>query len=723
MRLIIILVFLGAVSAFAALPSPNQLSLQQMNGGGTAFQEVDVSPVANQVLGFNQALTPVPLPLGVTTIAALRIFPTINLGSGYMVRTSGYYASGDGGQGVYYWVPTSGASDNGGTIIAPTGLALGRWFLLPTANLNVKQFGAYGDGSHYDDAAIAQAIAAAVNFSVVYPNLGTVYFPTGVFLVQTPSLLSICSSAAHSNIGSGSIGFRYVGEGMFNSVIRCNFGSNTGWLFDNGASSTHFQQIQFDNLGFEGMNPANYAGFSSLPTATSFFKLTYTSYSEQGAIFNNCRFDMFTKDFDFEGPGGNNCSEIKFNGCKFYRTASTCYTIDNPQSVDHEFHDTDIEEVFGDIFYIASGQGGSIKMYGGSIIQFTDGTSTNRYLLNAAGGGGPNIYPITFNGLRVESRYQWTNLLNLQNVEIDANFNDCTFLTGTYGSAANTNYVNVGYFGTAAFHKCAIYGEGSYWPYFNCTNTSGDFGQNGSIYFDTCAVIQDFSDYCVVQHYGAIRARGCHGLAIGAVPTGSAWVSGGTYTAGTYVSSLSLTFLCILNVSGSSTAPASDSTHWQPIANHYAMDFDSHWTPNAAGLVGTWTSPTTLTSDGSPNDPGLSLKIAYLIRPNDYWTISTNVQVQTLKLPKNAIIKSIIFLKTPAGSDSSALTLAVGNLYKGTAHLTTSSTANNVAINQVVSNYFYNVGSAIPDRILRFYATAGTPNATVQGGIILVEYY
>ena len=82
-------------------------------------------------------------------------------------QTSGYYAAGDGGGNRFYWDGTSGATDNGGTIIKPTFVSgVGRWLAVDTSYINVKQFGAVGDGVTDDTAAIQAALDAAVVVSL-----------------------------------------------------------------------------------------------------------------------------------------------------------------------------------------------------------------------------------------------------------------------------------------------------------------------------------------------------------------------------------------------------------------------------------------------------------------------------------------------------------------------------------------------------------------------------
>jgi hypothetical protein len=50
--------------------------------------------------------------------------------SGMQVQVAGNAAVGDGGAGVFRWNAASTASDNGTSIIAPTGTAVGRWVRL-----------------------------------------------------------------------------------------------------------------------------------------------------------------------------------------------------------------------------------------------------------------------------------------------------------------------------------------------------------------------------------------------------------------------------------------------------------------------------------------------------------------------------------------------------------------------------------------------------------------
>jgi hypothetical protein len=80
-----------------------------------------------------------------------------NFVDGSYARTLGYYAINDGGAGEYK-IRTKTESDtpDGGSLIAISETLVAE--LTYTTNVNVKQFGAYGDGTHDDTTAIQNAI-------------------------------------------------------------------------------------------------------------------------------------------------------------------------------------------------------------------------------------------------------------------------------------------------------------------------------------------------------------------------------------------------------------------------------------------------------------------------------------------------------------------------------------------------------------------------------------
>ena len=101
------------------------------------------------------------------------------------VNVRGYYNLNDSGGGLFNWDSTIDKSTaNAGTIIDPgqtlanqgNGSGLGCWVSQYIGAINVKGFGAKGDGITNDTIAIQNAID--------YITKGTVYIPTGVYLIS-----------------------------------------------------------------------------------------------------------------------------------------------------------------------------------------------------------------------------------------------------------------------------------------------------------------------------------------------------------------------------------------------------------------------------------------------------------------------------------------------------------------------------------------------------------
>ncbi len=114
----------------------------------------------------------------VSNIAALR---GLGAGQAGAVLVQGHAAPGDGGDRWVYWSAGSTAADDGATVLAPGGSSgAGRWVAALGARptLNVRWFGALGDGSTDDSAAFTAAIAAAAARGIA------VSVPTGRYPVS-----------------------------------------------------------------------------------------------------------------------------------------------------------------------------------------------------------------------------------------------------------------------------------------------------------------------------------------------------------------------------------------------------------------------------------------------------------------------------------------------------------------------------------------------------------
>lgn len=103
-----------------------------------------------------------------------------------LIHLLGYYSPGDGGGGDFYWDATSTDTDNGGSVIKRTAIAVGRFKAILNDVINVKRFGAKGVGGSDDDTqAIANALAACVA-----TGIQVLYLPQGEYATTQDIVLT-----------------------------------------------------------------------------------------------------------------------------------------------------------------------------------------------------------------------------------------------------------------------------------------------------------------------------------------------------------------------------------------------------------------------------------------------------------------------------------------------------------------------------------------------------
>ena len=108
---------------------------------------------------------------------------SINLGNGSFAKTLGYYSAGDEGGATYKIKNKGSITPNEQNYIA-IGDNLVAEIVLNTDKINVKQFGAKGNGTDDDSQVIQSTIDYALN-----NNISNVYIPKGTFIVSTPIVL------------------------------------------------------------------------------------------------------------------------------------------------------------------------------------------------------------------------------------------------------------------------------------------------------------------------------------------------------------------------------------------------------------------------------------------------------------------------------------------------------------------------------------------------------
>lgn len=171
------------------------------------------------------------LGLAVTNLAALKAL----ISRPELVTIEGYTTAGDGGHGPFYWDEGSNTTADDALVVQPTAGTAGRYKRLWDGRLDVKWFGAKGDGTTDDKPAFAAAVVAAAA-----AGGGVVYAPSDIY--RFASGLVITSSNIHL-MGDGPSATWIKGDFATGDVVcigdgtTLNFCTISDMRIDGGAST------------------------------------------------------------------------------------------------------------------------------------------------------------------------------------------------------------------------------------------------------------------------------------------------------------------------------------------------------------------------------------------------------------------------------------------------------------------------------------------------------
>lgn len=218
------------MAQFSAYPLTTELSASDLflkhSASGGIEQTITAQSVASAFVNFYTQ----------PTIQELRDTSVANVVDGAAVVVGGYYEIGDGGGGQFYYDASATASDNGGTIIAPT-TGSGRWVRPASNRVNVRQFGAVGDGVENDTTPIQNAL----NYAKTLTN-SNLYFPAGNYKITSTIVLTT----------SPAVNITVSGDGSNVSIITLATASTNAFKFSfENVGATQPYGVRFLDLCFK----------------------------------------------------------------------------------------------------------------------------------------------------------------------------------------------------------------------------------------------------------------------------------------------------------------------------------------------------------------------------------------------------------------------------------------------------------------------------------------
>jgi hypothetical protein len=170
--------------------------------------------------------------VGFTTNLVTDLRGIIGSGAGQPVFVDGVTLVGDGGQGWWYWDAASTAADDLGIVIKPTpNSGAGRWLRFVVDKVNVKWYGAKGDGTNDDYQAFSSAQSAAL--SLIVP----MYAPVGSYKLRTDPGITVSPIILDTHAVLVAMGF---------SMNLCPIIADKGKHFDivTGGTGTAYHFVQ-----------------------------------------------------------------------------------------------------------------------------------------------------------------------------------------------------------------------------------------------------------------------------------------------------------------------------------------------------------------------------------------------------------------------------------------------------------------------------------------------
>ncbi|MFD3596224.1 glycosyl hydrolase family 28-related protein [Nocardia sp. NPDC058640] len=386
--------------------------------------------------------------------------------------------------------------------------------------VNVKNYGAVGDGIHDDTAAVKSAMAAvlASATNTITTNrvlTKSLYFPPGTYVLTEPdALLGTPALAAGAQWGSNLVhGLEIFGAGERSSLIV--FSSDATASTDPRANNlitaaNRLRSAKIHDLGFHSTNPNQSLAYLWCSAANDGTYPAYGSGAQNRIEWRNLRITgNWLRGWGFDGDTNANLnSEQLFDwvyvegvnwGDAGVRSGFAPYPAQQAQFLNYAFRDCEFEWNSGTMLDFA--MGGSINIHGGSwILCDTTQTTTSTMIKLGKNNIADGSWRFLAQGVRFEVRSQHHRVIDCGWVTGNVTFESCSDTALAYQVVSNKNTANsFPAFGNASprthSYDWTTWGTGPIVRYLDCqlmgyhqVTTNAAMGPVGKIIYDGCSL-------------------------------------------------------------------------------------------------------------------------------------------------------------------------------------------------------------------------------------------
>lgn len=352
--------------------------------------------------------------------------------------------------------------------------------------LNLRDYGAVGDGVADDTAAVLAWLAAIYDDGRQIGNHRSGYAPRGIYLITAHAVFNTFTN----NNEYAPVLF---GDGHRSSVFKLQTGGTEKWFYqnvDNRLNGAIFRDLGFITDSMTFGNGFDIVGFGF----------------ETGFVFETCRFATMATAVKISNTAG--ADSMLFIRCQYQQISQKVFHLTNNQSVQNWFISCMVTTgSTAHLVYVDGNGGGNTYWVGGTVNVDTPLDGLPRYLLyvNTSGTNlGPQNGDYYFNGLKVEFRDDLARIMTQQRLQdgVLTTFNQCN-LTKVDGSDRISVDVLTA---RVMFRDCALSNKHLYTV--GQTSSSVTVASTGALEFHGCGIQgEDPSTLFTVRNQGRVTMR------------------------------------------------------------------------------------------------------------------------------------------------------------------------------------------------------------------------